>query len=304
MIENELFSLGAATTLKVASGVREWMQQQCNTTKVELFASRLTAALRSCLPGPRVNQSLRREKMWGAYHRLRTSEEYVRIWKEFLNEAIGQSSCAIFFQRVGDYMVKELIANHFEVVAPPREEKELSLNSFEANSLRYSAGYVPRALRKKLLKSAHPSKNELVVCLLDMLDDGEDEQTESHEWILKLDRGGLTHITNVCYQLFVAMELHIRRHLQPNKSVNFLEVQASILSNKDVLFYWSIVGSDWEEEESAALLPMVVNLWVTMRGFSNASAWVETYKAEHKKSVQKSKGVRKQLLPAPTPNNK
>jgi len=92
------------------------------------------------------------------------------------------------------------------------------------------------------------------------------------------------------------MELEIRRHLNPDKPVNFIdEVQASILSNEDVLFYWSMIASDWEEEENAALLPMVVNLWVTVRGFAYASAWVEKYKSEHKKSVQKSKGVRKQL---------
>lgn len=48
MIENDLFSLGTITTLKVASNVREWMLEQCDTTKVKLFATRLTAALKSC----------------------------------------------------------------------------------------------------------------------------------------------------------------------------------------------------------------------------------------------------------------
>ena len=305
VIENDLFSLEtlpAAATLKVATDLNKWMIQPHNYPQVELFATQLTAALKSCLPAPRLSQQVRREKLWGAYHQLRTSEKYIRDWKEFLHKTVGQSSCAIFVQHVGDCMLKDLIERHFEVLAPPsRNEREPSLNLYEANALRYAAGYVPRALTKKLKKSAHPLKNELTICLLDLLDDGEDECTESHEWIFKLDRGGLKHINNICYQLFEAMEIEIRCHLNPDKPANFIEVQASILRNEDVLFYWSMIGSDWEEDESAALLPMVVNLWVTVRGFSYASAWVEKYKAKHKKSVQKSKGVRKQLLPAPTP---
>jgi len=309
VIGNDLFKLEtipARTVLKVATDLQKWMFKPDNCPQVEWFASQLTSALKKCLPGPRSSQHIRREKLWGAYHKLRTSDKYVKDWKDFLHKAVGKSNCAIFYQHVGDYMVKDLIENHFKLVAPPsRDVEQLTLNFYEASALQYAAGYVPRALTKKLKKSAHPLKDELTLCLLDLLDDGEDEHTESHEWILSLDRGGLKHINNLCYQLFVAMELEIRRHLNPDKPANFIdEVQASILSNEDVLFYWSMIASDWEEEENAALLPMVVNLWVTVRGFAYASAWVEKYKSEHKKSVQKSKGVRKQLLPAPTTNNK
>ena len=42
---------------------------------------------------------------------------------------------------------------------------------------------------------------------------------------------------------------------------------------------------------------MIVSQWVKIRGFSYAGAWVERYKAEQKITTQKSKGVRKQLLP-------
>ena len=43
---------------------------------------------------------------------------------------------------------------------------------------------------------------------------------------------------------------------------------------------------------------MIINEWVTLCGFSYASAWVEKFKVEHK-TTQKSKGVRKQLIPGP-----
>ena len=69
-----------------------------------------------------------------------------------------------------------------------------------------------------------------------------------------------------------------------------------------VIINWSMVAADWEEEEAQALLELVVDLWITIRGFSFASAWIEAFKAEHKKSVQKSKGVRKQLCTATSSN--
>lgn len=38
----------------------------------------------------------------------------------------------------------------------------------------HAAGYVPQHLRKRLTKSAHSMKNELTLCLLDLLQDEED----------------------------------------------------------------------------------------------------------------------------------
>ena len=43
------------------------------------------------------------------------------------------------------------------------------------------------------------------------------------------------------------------------------------------------------------LLQMVIGMWVTIRGFSNASDWVEKFKLLEKKTKQKSKGIRKTL---------
>ena len=300
VINNDLFHLQTTTatsTLKVASDFKMWMEESNNHAQVEVFAAEVTASLKRCLPSPQSsNQRIAREKLWTAYHQLRTSEKYIALWRQFLQGSVGVSSCAIFYQHVGDFMIKELIKENFKVCSSTHVDQEPVLNMYEANALRYAAGYIPRALRKKLQNSAEPLKDKLIICLLDLLDDGEDEHVESHEWILSIDRGGLCHVNNTCYLLFQAMELEIRRHIQNDLTPNFLHVQTSLMHNDDVLFYWSIIGCDWEEEESAALLPMVVNLWITIRGFSYCSAWVEKYKAEHKKSVQKSKGVRKQLI--------
>ena len=52
-----------------------------------------------------------------------------------------------------------------------------SLDYEEVNALRYTAGYVIRALRKKIDRSAHPLMEELILCLVEM---EENEGTE-HE---------------------------------------------------------------------------------------------------------------------------
>ena len=74
------------------------------------------------------------------------------------------------------------------------------------------------------------------------------------------------------------------------------KVTESILSNEDVQFHWTVVGADWEEKESVALLELVVDLFVTIWGFAFVSSWMELRKQETKKSTQKSQGVCKHLL--------
>ena len=123
------------------------------------------------------------------------------------------------------------------------------------------------------------------MCLLDLLDDGNEEGGTAEEWLNLIDRGSLKHINESTFQAMVAMELELRKHLQSQKPPNFVhKVTEHILKNEDVQFHWSIVACDWEEEEAEALLEQVVKMWVTIRGFSYASAWVEKFKSTSAKS--------------------
>ena len=205
VLNNDQFHLqttNATSTLKVASDLKMWMEESNNQAQVKVFAAEITASLKRCLPCPQSsNQRLAREKLWTAYHQLRTSEKYIALWKQFLQRAVGVSSCAIFYQHVVNFMIKELIKEHFPVCSSTCVDHEPVLSMYETNALRYAAGYIPRALRKKLQKSAELLKDQLILCLLDLLDDGKDEHVESHEWIGNLDRGGLCHINNTCYLL-------------------------------------------------------------------------------------------------------
>ena len=165
------------------------------------------------------------------------------------------------------------------------------------NALRYAAGYVPRALRKKLERSSHQYK-EMILCSMDKEESETPTTDDSTEWVEAVDRGGLYHVNQATYFLFLAME-EVRRHLRchsAHKGEGIKEkLTHSIMMNEEILFHWEMVCANWEEEESRALFAMVVNLWVTMRGFAFASSWMELYKQTSKKSTQKSKGLRRKL---------
>ena len=74
---------------------------------------------------------------------------------------------------------------------------------------------------------------------------------------------------------------------------NFMD---KLLSDEMVLSYWSVVSMNWCDEDSKTLLQLIAEKWMTIRGYSSASAFVEQYKRLNKKTVQKSKGLRKNLL--------
>ena len=67
------------------------------------------------------------------------------------------------------------------------------------------------------------------------------------------------------------------------------------MSNEDVLFFWNMVSSTIQEEVADEVLKRIVELYVTIRGFSFAKSYLEIYKQKNKKRLQKSKSLRKKV---------
>ena len=166
-----------------------------------------------------------------------------------------------------------LIKTHYcRNKAAIREDRSQDLTH---NAIRYTAGYVPRALKKKLVKSCHKNKKDLLLCLDDLIScDGEDPGP-STEWICAIDRGGLTHINNVTFELFLTMEYCIRNLVLAGSE--YRDVQAQLKQNDDILFCWSVLTASWSDDIATTILDMIIDLWIVIRGFSMASAWVEHY---------------------------
>ena len=210
----------------------------------------------------------------------------------------GKKANAVIIQFLIDKLFKAIIQSHVTVqTITPGGCSEVTLTYIEQNALRYAAGYIPKHLRSNLKSSAHPLKRELMWRLLDLTDEMDDVTAdESEDWLNMIDRGGLQHVTHKTYILLLSMEMALQRSL-PTIKVDFKEkVTAAIMKDDDVLFNWVMISGDWESEEADTLFTMITNLWVTIRGFSFASAWVEKYKLAYHQSIQKSKGIRKHLL--------
>ena len=137
-----------------------------------------------------------------------------------------------------------------------------------------------------------------MLCLPNLLNQEEDVDDDSSDWINAINRGGLTKVNNDTYELFVAMEVELRKQLALKKVPELSEdTKQTIIQNDNVQFFWSIVCKEWEGKVGDILLEMIVNEWVTIRGFSYASAWIEKFKQATKVTTEKSKGLRKQLIP-------
>ena len=114
--------------------------------------------------------------MWGNFHKYATSDNFVKEWRTTLASVSIEPSPILYQYITADTVFSHLIKENFPVDARREEEEDVALDYQEMNALRYSAGYVIRAVRKKIKRSSHPLKNEIALCteeLIDMsLDDG------------------------------------------------------------------------------------------------------------------------------------
>ena len=123
--------------------------------------------------------------------------------------------------------------------------------------------------------------------------DETETELESEEWTKLVDRGGLIHVSDTVYMV---LELTFRENFVIDSNQTVKHITEKILANEELLFYWSLVSVNWSEMESSELLRMIAEHWITIRGFSSTSAFNELYKQQNKKTVEKSKGLRKGLV--------
>jgi len=108
----------------------------------------------------------------------------------------------ILYQRLTDILFRKLL-NHQCTVASKNTSVPSAITEREKNSIRYTAGFVCRKLRKKIKRSAHKYKDEIVMCLMDLTKDSNDKRCGNYEeWTEKINRGGLCCIKEATYSVF------------------------------------------------------------------------------------------------------
>ena len=101
--------------------------------------------------------------------------------------------------------------------------------------------------------------------------------------LIGLDRGGLCRVSENTYMVFNHMEMLVRKvfnvtAVQEVTSELRERVKRSAMADEDIHFYWCMLTTDVDEEVGTILLSMIVDVYITIRGFSFAKSFVEQYK--------------------------
>ena len=215
---------------------------------------------------------------------LRSSEKFIAQWIVFIKLA-DLTATPILYQHLADILFRKLL-NDQCTVASKSTSVPSAITEHEKNAISYAAGFACWKLRKKIKRSAHKYKNEMVMCLMDLTKDSNDKRCGNYEeWTVKINRRGLCRIKEATHSVFLAIEEVLKECLHsltetPQRDKIIIR---NIITNDDVDFYWLIAYFKIHETEE--LLYRMVELYVTVRGFSYASAWLEKYKQRTKKSM-------------------
>lgn len=273
----------------------QWIKQ--NHEVASIFERKLVSSVQKCVDAARTaTGKMHSDRIWTAYHSLCTSDIYVCDWECIMLKAGIHRPSVISYQYIGDFIIKDLIKSTYPLTEQTTSSVSSDLTYEESNGVQYAVGYVVRSLQKETEKSKKNNKDDMLLCLRQLLKQDDEAEYPSQEWIGTIDRGGLCHVNNDTFELFVALEKGLRKHLSAERMTDFTEeMKKGLQENDNVQFIWYIISADWDSENSWQLLNSIITIWMKIRGFSLAGAWVEKYKKANKKTTQKSKGVRKQL---------
>ena len=256
-------------------------------------------------PNSQSKLSSQRKELWSQFHVSRTSK-LRSLWSKLYTDLNVDSKAAkdpLLIEYVNEKLFEGCVKAKFHIeeqqIEPPKMTED------DLNALRYAAGFVPWKLQQKYRKTTcnHPHRQSYLVCLAGMSDSTEEDECTFLEytkrWIATIDRGGLFHISDEVYLFFYQVECIVRKLLLEVLTINTQhgrkEIIDEVTSNDTVQFHWSIIAVEVDEDVGQELLAEIVQLWLTIRGFSTAGAFVEHYKQITKKSVTKSSSLRKGL---------
>ena len=248
--------------------------------------------------------STQRKQLWSRFHAFRVSD-LRKLWKKLytsldLDPKVAQDP--LLSEYVNEKLFAEHVKTEIDVVEQQSEPAELMED--DLNALRYAAGFVPWKLRQKFQKPTCKHPNRKDYRLTGMSESAEEECEDTYmdytkRWIRAIDRGGLFRITDEVYVFFHEVERLVRKFLLKLVTQDIehskKEIIDEVTSDNNVQFYWSMIAIDLDEDIGQELLVEIVQLWLTVRGFSTAGAFVEQYKQATKKSTKKSTSLRKGL---------
>lgn len=144
-------SPSAAAALETSTNLLTWYRNVANEETLSKFAVLLKTRLEAAFVTSKCKFKSKKCKMWGNFHAIRSSDGYHSLWTSFLKESLNCDATPIFYQYVTDKFFGKLIKFHFPVEDATESVTPSSLTYEELNAIRYAAGYVYRAVWKKIV---------------------------------------------------------------------------------------------------------------------------------------------------------
>lgn len=266
--------------------------------KTRAACANIVDMLAKCIPLQRFRKRWR-EKMWKDFHQTRLSTRFTSSWSELLATITGNTDkIELLSQHITDIIFQAMLSSSLKP-STTIATQSVDITPTEENALRYISGYVISKLKKRIAKSEHTLKNELLVAIKEFMDD-DDDSGSSSRWTSLVDRGGLCRVNEDTYTFFYEMEVVLKRFLCIEKVTDmdskFKEVVFSAMrSDEDVVYVWSKITAEIGEAASKYLFNQIITLYFTIRGNSFSKSIMEMYKRSNTKTVQKSKGIRKKI---------
>ena len=304
VLQEPLFQLGSKASEEAKILVRGILSQistrRENRETFEDFSKTLVDSLeQACIVPATVKcHSTKRERFWAAFHSKQV-HELPGMWSSLIRNLGCErpGGMVLLSQHINQKLFEEILRARTSLINIEASQRPLTVG--EANALRYAAGYVPFALKRKL--SHRP---EFVQCLdqLGVSGQGDTYLEYTKKWIELVNRGKLFNVSDETYRFFHDLEMKVCAYLQDiflaggQVDQSKEEIISSIVEDTDVQFSWLLLCLDLDDEElSNELLKNVVEMWLMIRGFSMASSWMEYYKQCDESNTKSKTGLRKGL---------
>ena len=129
----------------------------------------------------------------------------------------------------------------------------------------------------------------MIFCLFSLSGD-ETTDSRTKDWTNLMDRGGLWHVNDMVYDFFYTLETELQEQLAKTEKIETClnGVTEKMIVNEDVLFRWWLNSVDFDDAISGRLIKRIINLYITIRGFSFAANFIAKYKKDTQKNLQMS----------------
>ena len=304
LLQDDTFSIDTPRNKRImqaGTSLRERIQIASDNDPIRQHISSIVCAVKSVESSGSSNAN-RLKKYVENFHSLREGR-VLDLW-ENLSDFVALSLDPILVQSTTErLMLKVLRASSLTALPSSNQSAPVrQLTDSEECAVMYCGGYVVRKLEKRMCREQSPSAAKYVAALQNLCEE-ECEMADNEEfddfvrrWMDKISRGGLKILKDEALEVFKHIELCVYAMiLQSPHALDTPKMIQSVLDNVHIQFLWCMLVVDLNEQEPNTLLSNIVQLWITIRGHTHASALVEKYNWSVSEQTQKSKGVRKAL---------